>query len=119
MAHTPADSDVAVPCQGALTSASTGVLGWEEQPGLETLNLPVIAWLLRAGREGDSRQKSAIDKSLPQPSPHIHKDGPSQVFGMAGLKVGRGLSHSLVWFCRVSGKASSARGETWVNNPSP
>lgn len=34
-----------------------------------------------------------------------------------GSRWGRGLSHSLLWYSPVSGKARSLRSETWVNNP--
>lgn len=81
MAHTPTDSDdCCAPPGGPPCQPLVGWWGWEKQPGLEAPNLLVMAWLLGAGREGDPREKSTIDKSTPH----------TQVLGMAGLKVGYG-----------------------------
>lgn len=98
--------------QGGLPSpsASTGVVvGWEKQPELESPNLQVTAWLLRAGRESDPREESTADR----PTPH------TQILGMAELKVGYGPESQPGGVLPVSGKASLPRGETWVNSPSP
>ena len=39
------------------------------------------------GEEVTPEKSLRFYKSLPPPPPHIHKDGPSPGFGMAGLKV--------------------------------
>lgn len=78
-------------CQRFLTSPSIWVVNWEEGPGLEAPNLSVMTQLLRAGREGDSREKkSATDKVLSPPSLHIHKDGPSPGPRHSGAQGGVG-----------------------------